>query len=214
MNLSTLQAFQIWCNIFMLSGVIITAAAGFGNFYFGKKITEQKDQKVIEEKKELNIKIESLLKGGDELKLELQPFKDIAKERFPNEDIRNALNRLSEELHNINKQTEKTVFEIKNFSKNNMPSGECETKIQLMTRGENVIPLFSIAVKTQNEAIIKTFEVHGPTIPKMSYDQATKDLTGMRKEFRIMPPGDVTVTIITDKDPGNLDVYIDPLLSQ
>lgn len=210
MNLNVLQTLQTWCNIFIFLGVFITAIAGFGNFYCGKKINEKKDQVALEEKKDLNRKIESLLKGNDELKVELQPFKDIAKEKFPNEDVRAALNRLGEELHSINKKTEKTIFKIQNFTKNNMPSGEREIKILLEPIGENVIPIFTITIKTQNNAVIKKFETKGPTIPAMSYDRTSKDQTTMSKEFRTMRPGEVSITIITDKDPGQLAIGIDP----
>jgi hypothetical protein len=213
MSLSMLQALQTWFNIFIAIGIFITATAGLGNFYCGKKITDKKDQNTVEEKAKLDKKIESLLKGNDELKSELQPFKDIAKEKFPNENIQAALNRLSEDLYDINAKTEKTVFEIESSNTKTAPSGEFETNIQLKPRGENIIPIFSIAIKTQNNAIIKKFEVTGPTIPMMSYDRTSEDRTAISKEFRTMRPGEIRVTIITDKDPGRMSVGIEPLLS-
>ncbi|MFH1642846.1 MAG: hypothetical protein ABIC04_08175 [Nanoarchaeota archaeon] len=141
MNMGTLHTLQTVCNIIIVVGIFATGLAGFGNYYFGKKITELKDQKSIEEEKNLNTKIETLLKGNEKLKSELAPFKKIAEEKFPNESIQAALNKLSEELHNINQKTAKTVFKIERANKQQLPSGEFETKIQLKPMGTNVIPL-------------------------------------------------------------------------
>lgn len=208
MNPSILQNL---CNIFIVIGVIITGLAGFGNFYFGKKIAELKDRKTAEEKVELNSKIESLLKGNEELKTSLEPFKDIAKEKFPNENVQNALNRLSEELHSLNKKTEKTAFKIESSEKSKTPSGEYETKIILKPIGENIIPIFTVVAKTQNSAIIKEFKIDGPTIPMISYNTTADDRTAQKREFQAIRPGEVTVTIITDKDPGRMQIAIDPI---
>lgn len=208
MNPSTLQT---WCSIAIFIGVVIAGLGGLGQYYFGKKVTEEKDRSVTIKEKDLNIKIESLLKGNEDLQNRLEPFMNIAQAKFPDENTQTALKRLSEEINSLGEQTKKTVFEIESSNKEIMPDGTYEINLKLNPIGKNVIPIFSITCKTENGAIINKFEVIGPTIPGMSFDRTSKDRTMIRKEYRTLYPGEIIVKIVTDKDPGRIAISIDPL---
>ncbi len=120
-------------------------------------------------------------------------------------------NKLKSQIETLSEKTKKTAFKIASNNIDAMPDGTYEITLKLIPVGKNVVPMLTISFETGNEAIIKKFDVSGPTVPIMSYDRTSKDLTAKSKEYRTIKPGEIRVKIITDKAPGKIHIGIDPL---
>jgi len=208
MNPSALQTLS---SIAIFVGVVIAGLGGLGQYYFGHKLAENKDAAAAVKEKELNVSIESLLKGNKDLQDRLDPFLEIAQAKFPDADTQTALKRLSDEIDKLETHTRITAFVSDGNSREIMPDGTYVFNLKLNPVGKNIIPIFSISCKTEGGAVIKSFDVKGPTLPGMSFDKTSEDRTFIQKEYRSMYPGEVNVRIVTDKDPGRLNISIDPL---
>ncbi|MBX2976412.1 MAG: hypothetical protein KF721_09775 [Ignavibacteriaceae bacterium] len=217
--------YQTISAIIILVGIFLTGLGGFGQYYFSHKLESQKDSLVVKKESELNLKIDELLKGNELLRENIKPFEALAKSKYPNDDINTALDKLSEEIKNIeakqNKtaeevtkisaETQKTVFEVKNSKQETLPDGKIKYSYELHPIGKNIIPILSITCSTENGAVISTFEVKGQTVPIMSSDSYNENKSVFRKEYRQMYPGKVNVVIIVESPPGKLNVGIDPI---
>ncbi len=103
------EILQSISQIAIFVGIMITAFGGWGSYYYGNK----SDNKV---RGELNIKIDSLLDGNNELNKNLEPFKELAQQRFPELPIEEALESLSNDYKKIKDRLEKEINTIKSFS--------------------------------------------------------------------------------------------------
>lgn len=143
---------------------------------------------------------------------------DIAQRVYPDLPSSEALEKLKFDISNIESRTEvleqetqKTVFHISNYSQKMLADGTFETKFKLIPNGNNVIPMLTIAWQTENNAVIMEYKVEGQTLPGISYPLPSEDKTAHSIEYQgSMRPGIVNVTIITDKNPGQINITIDP----
>lgn len=209
---------QTVSNIIIVFGLVLVASGGFGHFHFGKKLDKEKELEQKKNESEINRKMEILILGNNtleksnqELSNMLEPIKEIAKKKYPSEDISTAINFLTEEYARLNKKTERTVFEVVGFADKKLPNGGVEKEIHLTAIGQNIIPIFKIQCRTKNGVKISSFSVLGPTVPGMSFDRANDNQSIIDKEFRTMYPGTVTIIIATETDPENIYLTIDPL---
>lgn len=104
------ESFQHVSNILILIGVLLTALGGYGSYYFGKKSDKVKDTRVEQNYSVQNEKIDSLLKGNEELKNQLSPFLVQARKLFPNEPDSTALEKLKQQIQ----QTRDELIKEKN----------------------------------------------------------------------------------------------------
>lgn len=209
MNLNTLQTIQSGCYVLIFVGAVITGLAGLVNSYVGKSIAEKKDQIAAEGKRDLSRKMESLLKGNDELKSELQPFKDLANKMYPGIETDAALGRLSKELENVKKDIKATVLIPTPPEEKILPDGSMEYKFDLEPEGKNIIPILSITVESKNETKINSISVKGNTIPPMAENKSNKEHTARKILYRAVPPDIFHVTINTQRKTG-LAIHIEP----
>jgi len=207
MNPGTSQTISI---VIAFIGALLVAIGTFGNHYYGRKIIETRNRESTKKESTLNAKIESLIESNKELGMSLEPFKDLATAKFPQQDIDKALESLRNELSMLHENIKKTVFRAGASTQRSMPDGTFQLEFELTPIGDQVIPIFTIESQTQNGAVIKELEVLGPTLPGMSYDRMSKDGTAVRKEYRSMYPGKVHVRVVTDRDPGNIRLGVDP----
>jgi hypothetical protein len=117
---------------------------------------------------------------------------------------------LQDEVNKLREETKATVFRVKNSDRKELKDGKYETTINLEPIGSKVIPILTIECATQNNAKIESFIVEGNTIPAMYYSFSNNEHTSQKEIFNNVAAGDVTIKIITDKDPGILQLYIDP----
>lgn len=202
---------QFLSNFLVFIGVLLAGIGGWGNYYFGKVADKIKNNETIDKEEKLNTKIESLISGNNELKESLEPFKDLAKKRFPTEDIDTALKKLSGDLDRIEKQTAKTNFNIINENSQILEDGSYEVNFDLEPDGSNVIPLFTVTANTFDKVEIITINIEGPTIPVMSQLGTNETKTFMRNEFRSVRPGPVKITVHVASKPEKLEIGIEPL---
>lgn len=165
--------------------------------------------------------LDILIDGNKRLEEMLEPFEVIAEQRYPNVTSDAALKQLQSDLSALNTRTvvleEKTVttvFRIAESFKRELQDGTHEIKLVLQPIGKNAIPIFTITCQTENEATITRFDVQGPTVPPFSDDSFNDNHTVWQKRFRSIRAGQVTVTILTDKDPGKARITIEPLEAQ
>ncbi len=92
------EFYQNLSNLFILIGVLLTALGGYGSYHFGKKSDKQKENSNEVVSQQLTGKVDSLLKGNSELKEQLLPFQEFAKNLYPSETNEKALKKLQEEL--------------------------------------------------------------------------------------------------------------------
>ena len=109
MNPNTLQTICQWV---VALGVVMTAFGGLGSFYYAKKVEKIKVQEAHQE----------LAKAGTEraeLKSLLEPFVNYAKQRFPEQDTKEALEKLAGELKDLQQDvSELTPFKLDRDFKN------------------------------------------------------------------------------------------------
>jgi len=117
---------------------------------------------------------------------------------------------LQDEVNKLREETKATVFRVKNSDRKELKDGKYETTINLEPIGSKVIPILTIECATQNNAKIESFIVEGNTIPGMYYGVSNNEHTIQKEIFNNVAAGDVTIKIITDKDPGIFQLYIDP----
>jgi len=173
------------------------------------------EQKETEDK--LQDKINALLESNERMEKILTPFESLAKERFPNltasealENLKNDLSKLQSRTITLEQETKKTEFTLGKESKKQLTDGTFEKNFTLIPIGKNVIPIFKIACMTEKDAKILNFEIKGKTMPAMTEINRTDNNTAQRTIIRNMEPGDLHVSIITDKD-TNLSCDINPL---
>ncbi len=102
-------------------------------------------------------------------------------------------------------------FIINNSSIKQLPNGNYESRVNLSSEGNNIIPLFIIEAQTFNNAIIDKIIIKGKTALGYGISRKNKSKTLYKKEYRNIEPGDITVIITTDKYPGNMRISITPL---
>jgi hypothetical protein len=204
------NSFQTLSAVAVLVGVLITGLGGFGQYYFSKKIEQQKDSLSQKNEFVLNNKIDELLKGNELLKERIKPFEEIAEAKYPTENINIALEKLKNDMSKIEKEYQKTFFEISSKTVQPQQDGSVKYNFTLNPIGNNVIPILTILCKTKNGTPIKVFNVSGKTLPIMSSDSRSKDNSAYKRAFREMYPEKVSVEIITEK-PDGLDIEIAPL---
>jgi len=207
MSYSTLQTIS---TIVIFAGAVMAGLGGLGQYYFGRQIDKEKDEIRIANENRLNTKVDILLKGNDELKETIKPFEELARQRFPGEDVNTALDNLTKDIARLEKEHQKTYFTVKVLIDEPQSDGSRKYKFKLTPVGHNIIPIFAIQCDTQNKTKITKFEVASRTLPAMSYDRTAKDKSAFRKEYREMYPSEVIVEITTEKDPGKLNINIDP----
>lgn len=197
--------------------LILTGLAVYSNY----KVDCDNSQKITKEEKmrsEALEKADKLQQSVDKLNLQMEPFLKLAIASYPSLPIPEALEKLKNDLvelqhrtSTLEQETQKTEFYVSNTSRKQLADGTYETQLTLIPDGQNVVPILMIICQTENGAQIKNFKAKGPTVPPMSFDGTSQDKTAWRKEFHGMYPGNVDITIITDKDPGHIKFQIDPL---
>lgn len=180
------------------------------------RVQESQKQAVASSNK-LTKNMDDLLISNKRLEEMLIPFQALAKERFPNLPLSEALEKLKDDLSKLQsrttvleQETKKTVFQISNQSPKELEDGTFEIKFTLTPIGKNIIPILRIIFQTENNAKIINFVVDGRTITGASSESIMRDKTRWKREFRNMYPGIVYITIKTDKNPGNWGIHIDP----
>lgn len=204
------QLLQTISTILIFFGVVITGIGGFGQYYFGRKIENEKDRLNIEAEQKLNEKIDVLIKGNDELKENIKPFEELARLKFPDEDVNTALSNLSKEIERIESEHKKTYFEAYEISNEILDDNNYNFKYRLTPVGKNTIPIFMIQCSTKNKVKIVKFDVKGKTLPQMVFKENSKDLTLFRNTYRELYPGEIIVDITTENDPGIIKLFMDP----
>jgi tetratricopeptide (TPR) repeat protein len=102
MNPSTLQTIS---QIGVVVGIILTGLGGFGAYYYGKVLDEQKDKAGSTKEQQLRADISKLLTGNELLQGRLEPFEKLAKQLHPSLDQEDALGKLHEELAHLDQRT-------------------------------------------------------------------------------------------------------------
>jgi hypothetical protein len=107
---------------------------------------------------------------------------------------------------------QKTLFVRSELQIAKNPDGSFIYACKLMPRGSSIVPMLHVGCKTQNGAIIKSFYVSGATLPRfcMDTDNGIKDRTYLAHEYGAFYPGELFVTIVTDRDAGAIDITVDP----
>ena len=103
-------------NILILIGVICTGLGGFGSYYFGKKSDKRKEERSEANYSIQTEKIDSLLKGNEELKNQLSPFLVQARKLYPNESDSTALKKLKQDIEETKAELNKEKNTINNLS--------------------------------------------------------------------------------------------------
>jgi hypothetical protein len=145
---------------------------------------------------------------------EITPIKEL----YPKLELSTAVVKLIEDykileikINEIEKISKETVFDATPIVKEKQADGSYLYSFKLLPIGKNIIPILTIQCKTQNQAPIEEIKVHGPTVPLISTDRTSEDKTFMRREFRSLYPGEVSVNVMTGKDAGDINVGINPL---
>ena len=199
--------------ILVFIGVVFAVLGGVGQTYSGYKNDIIKDELRIENERLLTAKIDTLLKGNDELKEALKPFQELAHQRFPGEKVDTALYNLAKEFRRLEQEHKKTYFTGTNPIGVPQQDGSHIYKFKLTPVGHNIVPILTIQCETQNKTKITEFKVTGQTIPLISSTWSAEDMSAIRKEYRDMRPGEVMVEITTESHPGRLNISVDPFKS-
>ncbi len=195
---------KINCLVVILICVSITALGNFGKTYYNNKnaaIKENNNQQIQKE----------LLNRIDTLNLLLKPFVDLAIRKFPNEREAIALEKLHKDIEYIDKRTKITIFKFVSNYRKSIEDNKYETVYLLKPEGTNLIPYFFVGCITKNGAKINNLFVKGITLPMSYVEGANKDSTKAYRKYQTsFPPCDIEITIITDRDPGRMDIKIEP----
>lgn len=157
MNPSTLQTLS---QIIIAVGVALTALGGFGSYYYGKIKETRKDEQAQEE-------IDDAKRERKEIYDLLEPFTEIANQKFPDETDSTALSKLASELSNLKKKTkelEKRITPPKLSSVNKIKLIKNLTKyskINVILRRENSPSLIPFI-----DDLVEVFEKSGWNIIK------------------------------------------------
>lgn len=209
--MSNPSTWQLISNVAVFFGVVLAGLGGWGNYYFGKRADEIATERAQNNQVRFEDQINALARSNEELKESLDPFKDLALSRFPNDDIDAALRKLSEDFDRLEKETKKTTFMVLNERSKTNDDGTYEQHIELQPIGINVVPLLTVQASTAGNVELLDVEVDGPTIPRMSTTSKNDDDTVIRREFTAVRPGPVTIVIRAVSKPQRLNVIVDPL---
>lgn len=98
--------------IIVVIGIILTGIGGFGAYYYGKKTDNVKETQNIIKEKELNSKIDTLVVSNQILNEQLKPIDELIKKYYPDEDKREAIERITSEIEKIKKKTQQIETKI------------------------------------------------------------------------------------------------------
>ena len=116
-------------NILILIGVICTGLGGFGSYYFGKKSDKRKEERSEANYSIQTEKIDSLLKGNEELKNQLSPFLVQARKLYPNESDSTALKKLKQDIE----ETKAELNKEKNTINSTISKGKIDCSIYIIS---------------------------------------------------------------------------------
>jgi len=91
-----LETIQTLCQVTIFLGIVLTALAGFGNYWFGGKISAGKEKLHREDM--------------DKLHSQLQPFADIAVSAYPGVETKEALEQLAKEIETTRSLATRNVY--------------------------------------------------------------------------------------------------------
>ncbi|MCH7926886.1 MAG: hypothetical protein IID03_02720 [Candidatus Dadabacteria bacterium] len=167
-----------------------------------------------QQKHEINTykgKIDTLVDSNARLEEDIAIIKEFALKHYPNLSTTAAVQELIKDLEqykqrtkNLEEKTKETRFLHMDQGRKKLPDGTYESKFILIPIGNNIIPIFKIACKTENGAKINSFNLKGKTLPPMSEVGKSPDQTSATRIFRNMEPGNVEAVINTDINPGKL----------
>jgi hypothetical protein len=99
------ESFQTACQVVTLVSAVIVALGAFGNAYFGNRAERVKAERNQNEQTQLRHKIDDLAKGNEGLLLQLQPFVEIARERYPGLGTDKGLEQIQASLRHLEQRT-------------------------------------------------------------------------------------------------------------
>jgi hypothetical protein len=108
----------------------------------------------------------------------------------------------------IESQIQTTYFSFR--GKDKKPTGETENNYYLESIGDKVIPVFEVQAETTDGTIIKSMHITGAGITTMVEGVANSNNTAIRQKFKNVSPGTVQISIITNKDPRQIQITIHP----
>jgi len=100
------ESLQTVSQIAVLVGAVLAALGAFGSAYFGKQADRAKSTRNQAEQAQLHTQIDSLVSGNEKLREQLQPFVEIAKQKFPALGPEEALDKVKESLAQLEKKTD------------------------------------------------------------------------------------------------------------
>jgi hypothetical protein len=99
------ESLQTVCQVILLVSAVIAALGAFGNTYFGNRADHAKAERNQTEQAQLRQKIDDLVTGNQSLQHQLQPFVDVARERFPGLGTDKGLEKIQESLRHLEQRT-------------------------------------------------------------------------------------------------------------
>jgi len=108
-------------NLITIIGLVLIALGTYFTIWGQGKKNDQQNKILREQNEKTASALEKASKERTELKETLDPFVDYAREKFPDEDINTALEKLGNELQNIRKDVDNlTPFVLDDQFKNNL----------------------------------------------------------------------------------------------